>query len=68
MEYETELTPKNMFAPISIVQIICVSVMLIVVLIIKLGFGDSFQKLQKWCKGNILEQTQITAVFDGDDS
>ncbi|MDO4607570.1 MAG: hypothetical protein Q4B40_00065 [Clostridia bacterium] len=61
-----EIKPKNMFAAISITQIICVVVILLAVLVIKLGFKPSFIKLQDWCKNNILEPTHITAVFDGE--
>ncbi len=62
-----DIKPKNMFAAISITQIICVAVILIAVLVIKFGFKSSFIKLQDWCKNNILEPTYITAVFDGED-
>ncbi len=57
---------KNMFVPITIVQALCVAVILIAVLIIKFGFASSFSKLQDFCKTNILEPTEITADFDGE--
>ena len=67
MENETEvieITPKNMFVPICIVQAVCISVILITVLIIKFFFDGGFGELKKWCQNNVFERTQITANFD----
>ena len=71
MEKEPEvidITPKNMFVPICIVQAICIAVILITVIIVKFFFESSFLKLQKWCHNNIFEQTEITANFDEETS
>ncbi len=64
MENESEKKPKNMYVPICITQAVCVSVILIVVLIIKLFFGNAYEKLEKWHNKNFLEETTITATFE----
>ncbi len=67
MESEAEaikIKPKNMFVPICVTQIVCVSVILIAVLIIKFFFESSYVKLQNWCEHNFLEETTISDVFD----
>lgn len=62
----TEIKPKNMFVPICVTQAVCVAVILIAVLIIKFFFEGSYLKLQKWYGENMLDETNITAVFDED--
>ncbi len=67
MEEQTEvieIRPKNMYIPICITQAVCVAVILIAVLIIKLFFEDSYQKIQKWCADNVLAETNISQVFE----
>lgn len=69
MEKESEIInikPKSMFAAISIVQSVCIGVLLIAVLIIKLWFNGAFVKLEDFCKNNVLEPTKITADFNGE--
>ncbi len=63
-----EVKPKNMLALITVVQSICMAIILITLLIIKLGFSKSFYKVQKWCKNNVLEPTYVTDVFDGEEN
>ncbi len=69
MEEQTEvieIRAKNMFVPVCVTQAICVVAILIAVLIIKFFFYGSYTKLQDWCRGNFLEDTKITDVFDGE--
>lgn len=64
METETEKKAKNVFIPICITQVFCISIILIVVLIIKFFFGSTFEKIEKWHDKYFLEETTITANFD----
>lgn len=64
MENENQKQPKNMFAPICITQLVCVSVLIIVVLIIKFFSKNTFEKIEEWHNKNFLEETIITAVFE----
>ncbi len=71
MEKQTEtieISPKNMFVSICIVQAVCVAVILIAVIIIKFFFDDGYKKIEKWCQNNLFEQTKITANFDEETS
>ncbi len=70
MEKDSEIfdiKPKNMFVPMTVVQAVCIGVILIVVLIIKFVSASGFEKLQEFCNKNILEPTHVSDVFDGED-
>lgn len=67
MENQTEkveIKPKNMYISICITQAICIAVILIAILIIKFFFAANFQKIEKWYTKNILDETNISAVFE----
>ncbi len=67
MEEQTqtvEIKPKNMYVPICITQAVCIAVILIAALIIKFFFEGSYNKLQNWYTDNILDETNVTQVFD----
>lgn len=57
---------KNMYMPICITQAITVAVILIAVLIIKFFFDGCYSKMQKWYIKNILDETKVTQIFDGE--
>lgn len=59
-----EIKPKNMFVPICVTQAVCIAVILITVLVIKFFFEGSYVKLQKWYGESILDETNISDVFD----
>ncbi len=59
-----DISPKNMTVPLIVVQAICIGILLLSVLIIKLGFKNSFGFVQDFCKNSILEPTQVTDVFE----
>ena len=61
-----ENKPKNIFVHICITQTICIVVILITVLIIKYFFSGSYDKLQKWYSKNILDETNVSEIFDGE--
>lgn len=63
-----EIKPKNMFIPICVAQAVCIAVILIAVLIIKFFFGGSYTKLQKWYGENILDETNVSEVFEEENS
>lgn len=54
------------FTEICIVQTICITVLLIGVLIIKFFFANSYAKFYKWYEINILDETVISEIFDGE--
>lgn len=67
MEEQTETIetkPKNTFVPICITQAVCITALLIAVIIIKFFFNNSFVKLQKWYGENILDEINISEVFE----
>lgn len=69
MEEKTDVFKKeysSKFIEICIVQTICVAVLLIGVLIIKFFFGKSYAKFYKWYEVNILDETVISEIFDGE--
>lgn len=72
MENETstiDISPKNMYVPICMVQAVCISVILIAIIIIKFVCDSGFDTLKNWCVENIFEKTEITANFEeGSDS
>lgn len=63
-----EIKPKNMFIPICVTQAVCIAVILIAVLIIKFFFDGSYTKLQKWYGENILDETNVSEVFEEENS
>ena len=71
MENETqviEITPKNMYLPICITQLVCVAVILIAVVIIKFFFSNSYQSLKEWCNNNFFVHTTVSENIDEDSS
>lgn len=69
MEEKTDVLKKeysSKFIEICIVQTICVAVLLIGVLIIKFFFEKSYAKFYKWYEVNLLDETVISEIFDGE--
>lgn len=69
MEEKTDVLKKeysSKFIEICIVQTICVAVLLIGVLIIKFFFEKNYAKFYKWYEVNILDETVISEIFDGE--
>ncbi len=62
----TEIKPKNMYIQICVTQAVCIAVILIAVLIIKFFFESSYTKIQKWYDKNILDETNVSEIFDGE--
>lgn len=54
------------FTEICIVQTICITVLLIGVLIIKFFFEKSYANFYKWYEINILDETVISEISDGE--
>ena len=46
-------------------QAFSLPIILIAVLIIKYFFSGSYEKLQKWYSKNILDETNVSEIFDG---
>lgn len=61
---KVEIKPKNMYISICATQAVCIAVILIAILIIKIFFTGSFKKIEKWYIKNILDETNISAVFE----
>ena len=57
---------KIPFFAIFITQTVCIAVILIAVLIIKFFFEGSYTKMQKWYVKNILDETSVSEIFDGE--
>ncbi len=57
---------KNMFVPVCVTQAVCMAVILIAVFVIKTFFAGSYQKAEKWYAENILDETNVSELFDGE--
>lgn len=60
--------PQNNFIRICITQAICMIVILIAVFVIKMFFGNGYQKVKKWYERNVLDETDVSEIFDGETS
>lgn len=62
----TELTVKSKetFSKIIIIEVICVTIVLLSLLTTKLFFGDIFSGIKKWYKSNVCMDTDIEQVIE----
>ena len=62
----TELTVKSKetFSKIIIIEVICVTIVLLSLLTTKLFFGDIFSGIKKWYESNVCMDTDIEQVIE----
>ena len=64
MPIEEENTPNNTMMKIIIAQAICVFSIIALIFIIKLFFGKTYKKIEKWYNENICYQTTISEILE----
>ena len=55
---------KNILMRIIITQVVCVTVLIAVIIVLKLFFGSYYDSVESWYNENIRSQTTVSDILD----
>ena len=55
---------KNILMRIIITQLVCVTVLIAVIIVLKLFFGSYYDSVESWYNENIRSQTTVSEILD----
>ncbi|MBQ8648452.1 MAG: hypothetical protein IJ470_00085 [Clostridia bacterium] len=55
---------KNILMRIIITQVVCVTVLIAVIIVLKLFFGSYYDSVESWYNENIRSQTTVSEILD----